>query len=854
METMGVNWQTAVFLFVMVAAICGRDSEFAGEYPKDFDCSMRAFALEFAQHIQPNLSQDQLQEICDALNGSPEQQHCNISIDALPTNKPKHKHRSPPEWIDQGYNITHTVYVDPNQGNDDGNDGCLDKPFATISKALNTIRRMKHNTFNDDWYRIALREGRHYLPHTIDFEHKDSFLIITNYEHESAEISGAIPLDNVHWTPYKNKDNYVIYQANIPHNISHFDGLRVNGVRAIRARYPNVESMETYPPGFGSSIVAQTYLPRIYGKSPLPETVYIPNEWKRNDSHGDAFMYYTLGIGGDSCFNFEPNAAYWCAPNGYEEGGGAVTYTIGTGLVFNNTNQSLIHTPYKHYPTDAIINVWRPDHWATWMFNISSYKYYANNNTGQIIYDSGGFQGARGCDDPWGTDYGCGAEFFIENVFDELDHPNEWFFNRTTRILYYALNTSDDTDINDVVFEVTNLKTLFNYTGNETHPITNHVIHGITFRDTALTYLEPHGIPSGGDWALQKIGAIILYGTENFTISNNLFTRLDGIGISINRYNRNHSIIFNECVWNGETFIAAWGDTNGIEFEDIYPYTTMGYDGFTHKVQPRFLNISFNYVHELGIFEKQSSFYFQAKSCQNYISGNIFFNGPRAGINYNDGFGGGSVIEKNLLFNTCRESGDHGPFNSWDRQVYVTDVKDGTPSVIKEYDQIRRNFFIANYNSNQAVDNDDGSCFYRTHHNFFVYGLQSSLKSDFSGHDNVHYNNIIAYIKGSCFGICDQLKGFNDGFYNNTCIINSNNTIKYGAFSCKQPQSNWPMLYNNTVYALGSDIDKVGLCGLSEIDFQNKFGTDYGTVINAYPDHNDIIRQAKQMLFVQTFP
>ena len=40
------------------------------------------------------------------------------------------------------------------------------------------------------------------------------------------------------------------------------------------------------------------------------------------------------------------------------------------------------------------------------------------------------------------------------------------------------------------------------------------------------------------------------------------------------------------------------------------------------------------------LFEKQSSFYFQAKSAQNLIQDNIFFHGPRAGMNFNDGFGG----------------------------------------------------------------------------------------------------------------------------------------------------------------------------------------------------------------------
>ena len=118
--------------------------------------------------------------------------------------------------------------------------------------------------------------------------------------------------------------------------------------------------MEVYPPGFGSNIIAQTYLPRIYGKSPEPDILYIPDDFVRNDSVNNDFLYYTLGIGGESCFNFVPNGAYWCAPNGYVEGGGAVVYTIGTGLIFNNTNLSLINTPYKNYPIDAIINVWRP--------------------------------------------------------------------------------------------------------------------------------------------------------------------------------------------------------------------------------------------------------------------------------------------------------------------------------------------------------------------------------------------------------------------------------------------------------------------------------------------------------------
>jgi hypothetical protein len=48
------------------------------------------------------------------------------------------------------------------------------------------------------------------------------------------------------------------------------------------------------------------------------------------------------------------------------------------------------------------------------------------------------------------------------------------------------------------------------------------------------------------------------------------------------------------------------------------------------------------------------------------------YNGPRAHVNFNDGFRGGAHLDR-LLFNSCRESGDHGPFNSWDRDPYMLD-------------------------------------------------------------------------------------------------------------------------------------------------------------------------------------
>eukprot|EP01083_Nonionella_stella_P283224 963856_1 len=72
-----------------------------GPYPPTFDCPMRQLALEFAQEIQPWLTTDQLQEIADALNGSPEKEpkNCTIKPSSL-SHIPSNKHRSPPQWND----------------------------------------------------------------------------------------------------------------------------------------------------------------------------------------------------------------------------------------------------------------------------------------------------------------------------------------------------------------------------------------------------------------------------------------------------------------------------------------------------------------------------------------------------------------------------------------------------------------------------------------------------------------------------------------------------------------------------------------------------------------------------------
>jgi hypothetical protein len=238
------------------------------------------------------------------------------------------------------------------------------------------------------------------------------------------------------------------------------------------------------------------------------------------------------------------------------------------------------------------------------------------------------------------------------------DYPAEWFYNETSQELYLWHNASGGVaPPTDGSIVVTQLRHLFNITATQDTPAVNIQFVGVGFRDTAYTYLDPHSIPSGGDWTLARSAVVIFEGTEDSGVYGCVFERVDGNAILLSAYNRNATIDSNEFYMIGETAVASWGNTEGGD-----PSLPEGYGQFgTDGDQPRGNVITNNLCHELGIWEKQSSFYTQFKTGRNHIEGNIVYNGPRAHVNYNDGFMGGSVLTKNLLLNSCRESGDHGP-------------------------------------------------------------------------------------------------------------------------------------------------------------------------------------------------
>jgi hypothetical protein len=229
-------------------------------------------------------------------------------------------------------------------------------------------------------------------------------------------------------------------------------------------------------------------------------------------------------------------------------------------------------------------------------------------NVSTIGWTYGAFQGAEGDEN--------GEDWYIDHVAEELDAPREFYFDAASQKLYFNMNaTVGVPPPPSWTWEVPMLACLINISGTPANPVTGISISGITFTGAAASIMMAHGIPTGGDWGLARIGAIRIEGASGVSISASTFTRLDGTAVSINGWVRNTTFDSNECVWLGEGCVASWGRTDGVDA--------------TAGTQPFGTVVSNNLCHEIGHYEKQVSCYFAATSGQATIANNIFYNMPR---------------------------------------------------------------------------------------------------------------------------------------------------------------------------------------------------------------------------------
>ncbi len=322
----------------------------------------------------------------------------------------------------------------------------------------------------------------------------------------------------------------------------------------------------------------------------------------------------------------------------------------------------------------------------------------------------------------------------VENVFEELDNPKEWYLDSNNQLYYWP---DAKTDLNNATFEIVQQKHLIDIIGSEENPVKHISIIGIKFEHTQRTLFEDYEPLLRSDWTIYRGGALFIEGTENVEIENCEFTNLGGNAIFVSAYNRDVSIKNNHIHDCGATAINFVGSPTAVrspsfqyyEFVELTKLDTI--KGPKNNNYPSVSKIDNNLIYRIGRIEKQTAGVNISMAMDITVSNNTIYDVPRAGINICDGTWGGHIIEQNDVFNTVLESGDHGAFNSWGRDRFWHPNRSILDSIVAMYPNmpkwdaihqtiIRNNRFRCDHGWD--IDLDDGSSNYKIYNNVCLNG------------------------------------------------------------------------------------------------------------------------------------
>jgi len=422
---------------------------------------------------------------------------------------------------------------------------------------------------------VVLRAGKYFLNETLALGPAHSETRWTAYSGETATISGGRSLASLDWRPYKG-DILMAKVDGIPDLLSpaeqahnqrgrqdppvkgfglppaRWNTMFVDGVRQVRARYPNGNPQDlsgicfsaTNRPGEGCDGWAATDGGETRMMPNPRATAHVVVGPNRGESP-------TLGC--DECSKNFGTFAYSI----FDPPAGHPVYNKpmpGVGWE-NNSLFSFWGSPFgrpvgfpskglKKYanPAGAVVHMFHGDLWGGWQYSVTS-----QDDDGYIEFGYGGFQEARG------SGINRGQHYYIENVLEELDEPGEWFFDANASILYFAPNvTGGSAAASKLELVAPLLDTLVSVKGAK-----DISFEGIDFTETRATYFEQYEVPSGGDWSIHRGGALFVEDSSNITISSCIFNQTGGNAVMLSNNVVDSRVTGNEFDHTGDSAIAV---------------------------------------------------------------------------------------------------------------------------------------------------------------------------------------------------------------------------------------------------------------------------------------------------------
>jgi hypothetical protein len=342
---------------------------------------------------------------------------------------------------------------------------------------------------------------------------------------------------------------------------------------------------------------------------------------------------------------------------------------------------------------------------------------------------------------------------FVENIREELDAPGEWFLDNRAHTLYYFPPAG--VDVSTAVVEGVRLRHLVEFRGGAGGTVAFVTLKGFTFRHAARTFMENREPLLRSDWTTYRGGAILFAGADRCVVEDATLDQLGGNAVFVSGRNRRLTIRGCHITEVGANGIAFVGDPTAVR-SPLFEYNERQglaqldrTPGPRNELYPADCLVEDCLIERTGRIEKQSAPIEIAMSAGITVRHCTIHDVPRAGINIGDGCWGGHVIEFRDVFDTVKETGDHGSFNSWgrDRHWGLNDVDlnqlAGTPlrdlprlDVIKPI-TLRDNRWRCDHGWD--IDLDDGSSYYQIENNLCLNG---GIKLR-EGFDRVCENNIM---------------------------------------------------------------------------------------------------------------
>lgn len=374
------------------------------------------------------------------------------------------------------------------------------------------------------------------------------------------------------------------------------------------------------------------------------------------------------------------------------------------------------------HPAGGYIHAMHSGRWGGMHYRITG-----KDDTGNLVYE-GGWQNNR--PSPMHE-----TQRYVENIFEELDAPGEWYFAEEERMLYYI--PEEGQQIDDLEFVAAQLESIVQLKGSEQRPVTDIYIEGITFQHTAPTFMKTEEQLMRSDWGIYRNGAFLFDGTERCGLRSSTLSLLGGNAVFVSNYNRNTEISGNLIEYIGGSAVCFVGSPDAVRspsfrYEEFVPASEMDtIPGPKSNDYPADSNVEDNLIRHIGTIEKQVAGVQIQLAARIHVKHNTIYDVPRAGINIGDGAWGGHIIEHNDVFETVLETGDHGAFNSWGRDRFWHPDRHVMDSLAKVHPEwilldamettvIRNNRFRCDHGWD--IDLDDGSSNYEIYNNLCLSG------------------------------------------------------------------------------------------------------------------------------------